>query len=310
MRILFWGTPAFAVPSLRALDDEGFEVVGVVTQPDRPAGRGRRLTASAIKDVALEMGLPVLTPERPHAEEFVGEIETLEPHLSVVVAYGRILKPRALAVPVQGSINVHASLLPELRGAAPINWAIARGHDRTGVTIMRMVEEMDAGAIIHRVEEPILADETAAELSIRLSEIGAAALVEALALLSTGQHPEVEQDHARATFAPKVDRGTARVAWARPAREVACLIRGMDEVPGAWTMLDAEPLKVFRPSLAEAVDGQGAVPGTIVAANGGLRVATDDGVLEIGEVQPAGGRRMRSADWVHGHRIEEGRRFE
>jgi methionyl-tRNA formyltransferase len=295
---------------LRAHDDEGFEVVGVVTKPDRPAGRGRRLTASAIKDVALEMGLPVLTPERPHAEEFVGEIETLEPHLSVVVAYGRILKPRALAVPVQGSINVHASLLPELRGAAPINWAIARGHDRTGVTIMRMVEEMDAGAIIHRVEEPILADETAAELSIRLSEIGAAALVEALALLSTGQHPEVEQDHARATFAPKVDRGTARVAWARPAREVACLIRGMDEVPGAWTMLDAEPLKVFRPSLAEAVDGQGAVPGTIVAANGGLRVATDDGVLEIGEVQPAGGRRMRSADWVHGHRIEEGRRFE
>jgi methionyl-tRNA formyltransferase len=254
----------------------------------------------------------------PPDDAFASDVETVSrpqplPRLAdsqPVVAYGRILKPRALAVPVQGSINVHASLLPELRGAAPINWAIARGHDRTGVTIMRMVEEMDAGAIIHRVEEPILADETAAELSIRLSEIGAAALVEALALLSTGQHPEVEQDHARATFAPKVDRGTARVAWARPAREVACLIRGMDEVPGAWTMLDAEPLKVFRPSLAEAVDGQGAVPGTIVAANGGLRVATDDGVLEIGEVQPAGGRRMRSADWVHGHRIEEGRRFE
>jgi len=311
MRILFWGTPAFAVPSLRALDDEGFEIVGVVTQPDRPAGRGRRLTASSIKEVALEMGFDVLTPDRPRTEEFIAQIEALGPDLSVVVAYGHILTARALAVPTQGSINVHASLLPELRGAAPINWAIIRGHERTGITIMRMVEAMDAGPVIHRVEEPILADETAMELTIRLSEIGAAALVEALALLSTGEHPEVEQDHGRATLAPKVDRHTARIDWSQPAREVALLIRGMDDVPGAWTTLGGEPVKLFRPVVVEdPTAGARAEPGTLVAANGGVRVATGDGVLAIGEVHPPGGRRMSAADWVHGRRIEVGGRFE
>jgi len=314
VRILFWGTPAFAVPSLRALDDEGFEIVGVVTQPDRPAGRGRRMTASAVKQVAGELGLPVLTPERPRTEEFLAEIEALEPELSVVVAYGHILKARVLAVPAQGSINVHASLLPELRGAAPINWAIARGHAKTGITIMRMVEAMDAGPIIHQVEEPILADETAAELTIRLSEIGAAGLVEALALLASGGCEEVEQDHAAATFAPKVDRATARIDWGRSAQEIAWHIRGMDDVPGAWTTLDGDPVKLFRPATAEAArdarPDDGAEPGTIVAADGGLRVATASGGLSIGEVQPAGSRRMRAADWVHGRRIEPGRRFD
>ena len=312
MRILFWGTPAFAVPSLRALDDEGFEVVGVVTQPNRRAGRGRRLTTSAIKDVALEMGFEVLTPDRPRTKEFIAEIEALEPDISVVVAYGHILTARVLAVPAHGSINVHASLLPELRGAAPINWALIRGHEKTGITIMRMVEAMDAGPIIHRVEEPILPDETAAELTIRLSEIGAAALVEALALLSTGEHTEVEQDHGRATFAPKVGRQTARIDWSQPARELAFLIRGMDDVPGAWTTLDGEPVKLFRPIVVENPTGgaQGAAPGTLVTANGGVKVATGDGVLAIGEVHAPGGRRMKAADWVHGRRIEVGRRFE
>lgn len=326
MRILFWGTPAFAVPSLRALDDEGFEIVGVVTQPDRPAGRGRRLTASPVKQVATEQGFPVLTPERPRTEEFIAELEALSPDLSVVVAYGHILKRRVLDVPAQGSINVHASLLPELRGAAPINWAIARGHEKTGVTIMRMVEAMDAGPMIHRVEEPILADETAAELTIRLSELGAAALVEALALMGTGAHQEVEQDHGAATFAPKVDRQTARIDWSRPAREIGWHIRGMDDVPGAWTTLDGDPVKLFRPVLANeeagaaasAVGAPGpagagaerAEPGTIVGANGGLLVATGEGLLRLGEVQPAGSRRMSAADWVHGRRIEPGRRLE
>jgi len=310
MRILFWGTPAFAVPSLRALDDEGFEIVGVVTQPDRPAGRGRRLTASDIKEVAVEQGFPVLTPERPRTDEFIASIEALEPDISIVVAYGHILIPRVLDVPSLGSINVHASLLPELRGAAPINWAIIRGYETTGITIMRMVEGMDAGPIIHQVKEPILADETASELSIRLSEVGAAALVEALALMSTGGQEEVEQDHARATFAPKVDRSAARVDWSRPAGELSLLIRGMDEVPGAWTTLEEDPLKLFRPSVAELPGGGGAVaPGTIVVANGGLTVAAGEGAVAIGEVHPAGGRRMRAADWVHGRRIEAGRRF-
>jgi methionyl-tRNA formyltransferase len=171
MRILFWGTPEFAVPSLRALDDEGFDVVAVVTQPDRPAGRGRRPRASQVKSVALDLGIDVLDPERPKGPEILDQIRALEPDISVVVAYGHILGLDVLAVPSMGSINVHASLLPELRGAAPINWAIARGHETTGVTIMRMAKDMDAGAIIHQVEEPILSDETASELSIRLSEL-------------------------------------------------------------------------------------------------------------------------------------------
>jgi methionyl-tRNA formyltransferase len=295
---------------LRALDEEGFEIVGVVTQPDRPAGRGRRLTSSAVKQVALEQGLEVLTPESPRSEEFLTSIQALEPDISVVVAYGHILTTRVLEVPRIGSINVHASLLPELRGAAPVNWAIIRGHEQTGITIMRMVEGMDAGPIIHQVVEPILPDETASELSTRLSEIGAAALVEALALLSTGEHEEVEQDHALATFAPKVDRQAARIDWSLPAREVANRIRGMDDVPGAWTTLGGDRVKMFRPVVDEAAEVGESDPGTVVAANGGLRVAAGEGVVTIGEVQPSGGRRMNASDWVHGHRIGKGQRFE
>ena len=156
LRIVFWGTPDFAVPSLRALDEEGFDVVAVVTQPDRPAGRGRKLTPSPVKEAAREMGIPVLTPDKPRGEAFLAELEALEPDLSVVVAYGHILRPEVLELPRLGSINVHASLLPELRGAAPINWAVARGHSETGVTVMRMVEAMDAGPMLHHIREELV----------------------------------------------------------------------------------------------------------------------------------------------------------
>ena len=327
MRILFWGTPDFAVPSLRALDDEGFEIVGVVTQPDRPAGRGQRLTPSPVKSVALTQGLPLFTPDRPRTVDFLDAIAALEPDLSVVVAYGHILRPEVLAIPARGSINVHASLLPELRGAAPINWAIIRGHLETGVTIMRMVEEMDAGAIIHQVREPILPGETASELTTRLSEVGAAALVEALALMSAGQASEVEQDHDAATYAPKIDRDTARIAWTAPAERIALHVRGMDAVPGAWSMLRGAPVKLFRPSVLEQVgpdDGTGptgnggpppdgdALPGTVLWADGdeGIVVAAGAGILAFAEVQPPGKRRMEAADWIHGRGVEAGQRFE
>lgn len=313
MRILFWGTPDFAVPSLRALDDEGHEVVGVVTQPDRPAGRGRRLTRSPVREVATEIGLPVLTPERPRGEAFIEEITTLAPELSVVVAYGHILRREVLDVPPLGSINVHASLLPELRGAAPINWALARGHEASGVTIMRMVEAMDAGPILHTIREPILAQETASELTARLSELGAEALLEALALLGTGDLEEVEQDHELATFAPKVDRTSARVRWEQTAEELSGHIRGMDAVPGAWTELGGAPVKLFRPTVLDA----GAVaqlpsPGEVVAAdeNSGLVVCTGRGWIEVEEVQPPGRRRMPARDWIRGRGVTVGQRFE
>ncbi len=312
MRILFWGTPEFAVPSLRALDDEGFDIVGVVTQPDRPAGRGRHPRASPVKSVALDQGMEVLTPESPREAGFLESIRALEPDVSVVVAYGHILPTEFLAVPRLGSINVHASLLPELRGAAPINWAIARGHEKTGVTIMRMVREMDAGAIIQQVEEPILADESASELSLRLSELGAEALIETLALLSEEVAEEREQDHAAATFAPKIDRDTARVDWGRPALEVALHVRSMDAIPGAWSTLAGEPLKLFRPTVEAAAAGPTpAAPGTVLEANGGLLVSTGEGgALRLGEVQPSGGRRMRASDWIRGRRLPQGLRFE
>jgi len=313
VRILFWGTPDFAVPSLRALDDEGFDVIAVVTQPDRPAGRGRRLRPSAVKEVADAQGFEVLTPETPRDEAFVSRVRELAPDLSVVVAYGHILARELLDVPTMGSINVHASLLPELRGAAPIARAIARGHEETGITIMRMAEAMDAGPIIHQVREPILPDETASELSVRLSELGAEALVEALALLGTGQAEEVEQDHAAATFAPKVGRETARVDWSLPAHDIACLVRAMDEVPGAWSLLDRQPVKLFRPRVVEDTDGlPGAVPGTVLETDPatGVLVAAGEGSVLFTEVQPPGGRRMSASDWINGRRVEPGQRFE
>ena len=327
MKILFWGTPDFAVPSLRALDAEGFDVVGVVSQPDRPAGRGRRLRPSAVKEVALELGLPVLTPDRPRGEPFLQEVRALAPDLSVVVAYGHILKPEVLALPPLGSINVHASLLPELRGAAPINWAIARGHEKSGVTIMRMVEAMDAGAIIHTVEEPILPDETAAELTARLSELGAQALVEALTLIGAGVAEEVEQDHAAATYAPKIDRETARIDWSRTTIEVARHIRAMDSVPGAWSQLGKAPVKLFAPvtvegsvePVAKPPTGNGGEPpapgppppGTVLQAEAeqGILVATADGAVLLREVQPPGKRRMSARDWINGRGVSAGDRF-
>ena len=312
MRILFWGTPDFAVPSLRALTEEGHDVVGVVTQPDRPAGRGRKLRGSAVKRVALEEDdYPVLTPERPRGESFMESVRELAPDLSVVVAYGRILNREVLDLPARGSINVHASLLPQLRGAAPINWAIVRGKEVTGVTVMRMVEEMDAGPILLQLEEPIAPDETASELTARLSELGAAALVETLAMLQLGAIEEREQDHALATLAPKIDRATARVDWADDAPVVANHVRGMDEVPGAWSLLGGEPVKLFQPE-ARSGYSDGSSPGVVLRADpdGGLLVASGNGAVALGEVQPTGRRRMLASDWIRGRSVVEGDRFE
>ncbi len=319
MRILFWGTPAFAVPSLHALHDEGVEVVGVVTQPDRPAGRGRKLRPSALKQVAMEYGLAVLTPERPCGEEFLESIGALEPDLSVVVAYGHILRQEVLDLPLLGSINVHASLLPALRGAAPINWAIARGCRETGVTIMRMVLAMDAGAVIHQVEETILEHETASELSTRLSESGAKALLEALTLLRTGGVYEVEQNDEKATFAPKIDRGIARLEWKSPVMDIVLHVRAMDAVPGAWSVLEGQNVKLFgarrAPSPATLPPEPGMTfpePGTVIAVDPahGILVATLDGAVLITEVQPPGRRRMHARDWINGRGVVQGQRFE
>lgn len=313
MRILFWGTPDFSVPSLRAIIGEGHDVVGVVTQPDRPAGRGQEVRRSHVKQIALEEMIPVLQPEHAHGDEFLAQLRELQAEINVVIAYGQILKREVLDLPLHGSINAHASLLPELRGAAPINWAIIRGHKETGVTIIRMNEKMDAGPMLLQVAEPIGDDETAADLWVRLSEISAEALVESLALIENGVAEAREQDASNVTFAPRIEREDARVDWSGKALTVANLIRGMDSVPGAWTTHRGVDLKLFRPSVM-ADHETSESPGTILDASGidptaGLVVACDDVAIAIREVQPPGKRRMLASDWLRGRAAEAGERL-
>jgi methionyl-tRNA formyltransferase len=308
MKVLFWGTPDFALPSLNALGDEGHDVVGVVTQPDRPAGRGRSVTMSPVKQCALEDMIPVLQPERARGEEFLAQVRALEPDISVVVAYGQILRPEVLDLPPNGSLNVHASLLPELRGAAPVQWSIIRGYDTTGVSIMRMEAGLDSGPVLLQVPQPIRADETGSDLALRLSEIGAEALVEALALMETGGIDEVPQDHDRATYAPKLDRQTARLDWSAPAVEVGRLIRALDEVPGAWSTLGGErQVKLFYPRI-EIREGE---PGEVLEVDEevGVLVACGEHAVRIREAQPAGKRRMTAGEWIRGRGVRAGDRF-
>ncbi len=314
MRVLFWGTATFALPSLRSLASSGHEIVGVVTQPDRPAGRGRRPRPTPVKQAALDGGYPVFTPERPGRADFLARVGSLRPVLSVVAAYGRFLSREALDLPARGSINVHASLLPELRGAAPVNWAIARGHGSTGVTIMRMVKAMDAGPILQQEKTEIQPEETASELYERLAEVGAAGLVRTLELMEHGTLEERAQDHSRATLAPRLSRQSARVEWVRPAGEVARWIRAMDAVPGAWSELEGSPLKLFRPRVKRdgtTGDVIAPKPGTVITADArrGLRVAAGEGSVVVGEVQPAGKRHMPARDWLRGRAVRPGQRL-
>lgn len=313
MRILFWGTPDFAVPSLYALLGEDHEVVAVVTQPDRPAGRGRELRASPVKTAAIDEGLTVLQPEKARDPEFIAQIRALEPDISVVVAYGQILTREVLDLPKYGSINAHASLLPELRGAAPINWAIVRGYTTTGVTIMRMVEKMDAGPIIFQSQESIGEEETASDLWTRLSELSAESLIEVLALIENEESFEEAQDDARATYAPRILREHARIDFTKDATTVANLIRGMDDMPGAWTSHEQGEVKLYRP-LAMLDHKHDAEPGTILEINSndpsiGMVVACGKGAVAIREIKAAGKRRMTVADWARGNAFEAGQKF-
>jgi methionyl-tRNA formyltransferase len=269
------------------------------------------MTPSPVREVAEEEGFPVLVPEKPRGEDFLAEIRDLGPEVSVVVAYGHILLPEVLDIPAEGSINLHASLLPELRGAAPVHWAILRGHTKTGVTIMRMVEAMDAGPVLFQASEAIGPDETATELSTRLSEVGAEALVEALALLAEGAVQEVEQDHSKATFAPKVNREMARVDWTRSATELGWHLRGLDSDPGAWSTLGGEPIKLFKPH-PEPRFVTGASPGAVVETDPekGLLIACGEGALRVGEIQSPGKKRMPAGPWLQGHPLPVGTTFE
>jgi methionyl-tRNA formyltransferase len=314
MRVLFWGTPEFATPPLRALLGEGFEVVGVVTQPDRPQGRSRSaLVASPVKRIALEESIPVLQPERPRGSEFIEALRASEPDISVVVAYGHILPGEVIDLPRRGTLNIHASLLPQWRGAAPIQAAIRAGQAETGVTIMRMVRQLDAGPVLLQVSTPIVHDETYGELQLRLSELGALALIEALSLLDIGKIVERPQDEALATFAPKIERDDARIDWTQSAASIACAIRAFDPKPGAFTTLGGTEVKLFgaRGASFDIPAGTSFPPaGTILAIDdSGAVVACGDGVVRIVDAQLAGKRRLSMAALARGRGVAVGDRF-
>lgn len=309
MRLVFFGTPEFAVPSLRALLGEGFDVAAVVTQPDRPHGRSRsRLVPPPVKLVAEDEGLPVLQPESPNDDEFEARLRALEPDLGVVVAYGHILKAPLLELSRRGMVNVHASLLPKLRGAAPIEHAILEGDDDTGITIMQMVARMDAGPIIHQISTPIAPDETGGELTERLAELGALALVEGLALMDIGAAAPRQQDDEHATFAPKISRELARIRWEEPATRIARQVRAFDPRPGAWsTIADAE-VKLYGARLADCL-GAEASPGEVICTDPAFVISTGDGAVQILDVQPAGRARMAATDWIRGRGAVKGDSF-
>jgi len=307
MRIVFFGTPEFAVPSLEALLAERAQVVGVVTQPDKPHGRSRSsLVPPPVKLAALRRGLPVLQPDRPRGDLFLASLRHWQPEIGVVVAYGHILRPEVLSLPSRGMINVHASLLPRFRGAAPINWAILEGDSETGISIMAMEPGMDTGPILHRSAIPVGPAETAGTLTERLAALAADTLVEALALMRLGGIAPVPQDDSRASYAPKITRTVTRVAWQGEADAVSRRIRAFDPQPGAWSILGGHEIKLFG---ARCVPGAG-VPGTVLSVTPSLTVATGLGAVQINEVKPSGKARMPAPDWVRGRGASAGEVFE
>lgn len=301
---MFWGTPQFAAPALRALVGEGFDVCAVVTRPDKPVGRERTLTQPPVKQIAIEESLPVFQPESPREEDFYELLEVVAPDLSVVVAYGHILPRAIIDLPRLGTLNIHASLLPALRGAAPIQGAIREGLPETGVTIMRMVPALDAGPIVLQSRTPVADDETYGELQGRLSELGALVLIEALTMIDLGHTTERPQDDSLATYARKVDRDTTRIDWSLDAREVANAIRAYDPRPGAWTIQGNADVKLF--GVRKIFDMKGR-PGEVLSADAeGLVVACGTGAVRVRDVQPAGKRRMQAVDWHRGRGIALG----
>jgi methionyl-tRNA formyltransferase len=303
MRIVFMGTPEFAVPSLRALIESGEEVAALVAQPDRPRGRGLKPTPPPAKTAAEELGIRVIQPHSIKTEEFLQELAELNPDLVCVAAYGKILPKAVLDLPRHGCINVHASLLPKYRGAAPVNWAIARGEQVTGITIMQMDEGMDTGDILLAREMPIDRWDTGETLSEKLSILGAELLLEAVAGLKRGDLRPLRQDDSLATYAPMLKKDDGRIDWTKPAWEVRNLIRGMLPWPGAFTFLNGKLLKIYRASVSE---GQGREGEVVNAPQGVLRVVTGNGALDIEELQIEGGKRLGSREFLTGRKIEPG----
>ncbi|WFP52213.1 methionyl-tRNA formyltransferase [Methylomonas sp. EFPC3] len=299
MKIVFAGTPEFAVPTLQTLIDSPHEVIAAYTQPDRPAGRGRKLTASPIKDLALTAGIPVAQPENFKTAEAIQALADLKPELLVVVAYGLILPQAVLDIPKFGCINVHGSLLPRWRGAAPIHRAVMAGDAKTGVTIMKVVKKLDAGDMLLKLECPISADATSSELHDRLAELGAQGLLQVVDMIERGALQAEAQDESLVTYAHKLEKQEALIDWRQSAVELDRKIRGLNAWPVAQTTFAGQILRVWRSEvLAKAAT---LAPGTIDSSAQALDVATGDGMLRLLEVQLPGGKRINGKDFLNAH---------
>ena len=306
MRIVFMGTPDFAVPSLQALIDAGHDVCAVYTQPDKPQGRKQILTAPPVKTLALEHDIPVFQPNTLKNEDEQARLRELAPEVIIVVAYGKLLPKAVLDIPPHGCINVHGSLLPRWRGAAPIQWAVIAGDEMAGVTTMQMAEGLDTGDMLLTYETKVGEKETAGELFDRLAQSGAELLTETLVKLN--DIIPRSQDDAQSCYAHMLDKQMAVIDWSKSAHEIDCLIRGLNPWPIALTTLSGERLKVFA---AEKANGRGE-PGTVLEADPkkGLTVACGEGALGLTEIQLVGGKRMKATDFLRGHAIEVGTKLE
>ncbi len=305
MRLSFMGTPAFALPSLRALVDAGHEICLVVTRPDRPAGRGRRVVPPPVKLAAQELRLPILQPERIGEPEALAALRAGRPEAIIVVAYGQLLPEAILGLPRHGCLNLHASLLPKYRGPAPIPWAIIRGEMVTGITIMRIEARLDAGPIVLHRGEPIGPRDTAGTLGERLAMLGADLLCQALDQVARGTARLIPQDEGLATYAPKLTPEDTHLDWARDAHALDCLIRGLQPEPGAVTRFGGRRVKILEALVEAAPD---APPGAVVAIDrhGGVLVATGRGGLRLTRVQPENRRAMSAAEFARGYRVQPG----
>ena len=306
MRVLFWGTPEFAAPPLRALIGEGFEVVGVVTQPDKPQGREREIIPSPVKQIAADEEIPIFQPKNARDPELLEALRVINPDISVVVAYGHILPQAIIDLPRMGTLNIHASLLPELRGAGPIQAAIRQGLTETGVSLMRVIPALDAGPVLLQKKTEIFYDETFGELQMRLAELGALTLIEALTLLSLGKAKEKPQDDSRATYAPKVTRDSSRIDWKDTALEISRLIRASDPRLGAFTKTPKGDVKLFGPKVMDGIKGE---PGEVLKVMGELVIACGIDAVRISEVQPSGKTRMSAHEWARGRGTAVGDRY-
>ena len=303
MRILFMGTPEFAVASLRRLVEEGHTICGVLTQPDKPRNRGHKVTFSPVKEYALSQSLPVYQPTTLRDGEALELVKGLAPELTVVAAYGKLLPEEILAVPPLGSINVHSSLLPKYRGAAPINWAILNGEKITGVSIMYMAKALDAGDVILQKSTAIGPDEDAPALTARLAELGAQALSETVAALAAGTATRTPQDELEMTYAPMLSRELSPMDWTRPAAALGCQVRGLIPWPCAQAEIAGQRFKVYRTAPGNPTDKD---PGTVLSAGKrGIEVSCGDGrSLYLTEIQAEGGKRMSAAAYLLGHPME------